>query len=283
MTSARRLTRAGVDVTRDWLAFAASPSLSSSYSSAASLPDELPSGYAATVLAPLAAIIEAVEARVVAVAGPAGGGKTTLSRALSDVFSSAGKSVLAASLDDFYFSRAKRTELGFEFRAAPGSHDVDALRTLLAQARAGSLPLVVPRFDAGADDRGTPETVETTPDLVIIDGWLIGLGTMGYETLLPEIDLIVHLHIPEDVARERRLSREQALRERTGRGYSPAQMERFWHEVLGPGGRSWVADAEDHADLILSLDSEGELERALLTEELLEHTAASSGCERSAD
>jgi hypothetical protein len=47
------------------------------------------------------------------------------------------------------------------------------------------------------------------------------------------------------------------------------QMERFWREILGPGGASWVADAEAHADLVLDFTLEGTLKRVLVADELL--------------
>lgn len=220
------------------------------------------------VVVPLAALIDGLGARTVAVAGPAGGGKSTLVAALAKHFSSTGRSVLAASLDDFYHSRAKRSALGIEFRAAPGSHDIQALHALLVDARAGVLPLEIPRFDAASDERGTLELVAPRPDLVLIDGWILGLSSMGYQTLLPDFDLIVYLRIPEVLARERRFARERALRDSGGRGYSQAQMERFWQEVLGPGGASWLGDAEAHADLLLDCDRHGELAQVMMTPQL---------------
>jgi uridine kinase len=256
--------RATVDVTADWLAPATA-------GESESRPVQVAPGqrYVSSVVRPMARLIEKTHARAVGIAGPVGSGKSTLAAALSDCLSAAGKAVLAASLDDFYFSKAKRAALGFEFRASPGTHDLDALRTLLSDARAGVSPLVVPRFDASIDDCGVPDTLARPIDITLIDGWLVGLSSMGYETLLSELDIIVHLRIPAALAREQRFAREAALRERTGRGLSPAQMERFWQDVLGPGGTSWVRDAEAHADIVLDFDRAGVLRSVLATDELL--------------
>jgi uridine kinase len=248
------------DLTRDWHTFAQVTGSRGSRLTGITLPPTFPTSYGPVVLEPLIALAERTGVKAMAVAGPAGAGKSTLVKALSDYFRTSGRAVISASLDDFYYSRAKRTELGFVFRASPGSHDIESLRMLLSDARAGVLPLVVPQFDASIDDCGEPKIVRAKPDLVLIDGWFLGLSAMGYDVLIPEFDLFVHLRIPEALARARRFSREDELRRRTGKGYTPEQMEQFWQEVLGPGGASWVADSEAHADVVISFLPDGEVE-----------------------
>lgn len=224
--------------------------------------------FVASVFAPVVQLIEDSNSRIVGVAGPAGSGKSTLVRYLAESLENSNQSALAVSLDDFYYSKAKREELGFVFRAVPGTHDVQALCDLLKRARASEVPLSVPRFDASIDDCGESEILNVPLDIVLVDGWFLGMKEHGYEEVLPHLDLLIHLRVPEELARARRLAREAGIRQRTGGGLSEATVERFWNEVLGPGGSSWVRSSEESADLILDFNVEGELNEVRATSAL---------------
>lgn len=205
----------------------------------------------ACCVAPVVQLIRASNPRVFAISGPAGAGKSTVASAVSRSLANVGMRAVPLSLDDFYLSRKERERRGIAWRAAPGSHDIDLMVRTLAAIQNGSRPLVLPRFDASRDDRSPDESLEEAPDVVLFDGWIIGYEGQGYGRMLPYLDWHLHLHVPTDVARERRVARETKLREETGRAFTPEEMEQFWDEVLGPGMHTWVQASSDHADVVV--------------------------------
>ncbi len=115
---------------------------------------------------------------VIGLSGPQGAGKTTLIRQLEAAF---GERLLALSLDDFYLPKRDRERLAaeisplFDTRGPPGTHDIDLLMSVLDAVT--SPPITLPRFDKKTDDRlprNGWRTVTARPDIVLLEGWLIG-------------------------------------------------------------------------------------------------------------
>jgi uridine kinase len=181
-------------------------------------------------------------ARVVGIGGPPGAGKTTVARALVDRFPAA----LSFSLDDFCWSRAERERRGLPWRAMVGAHDLDALVELLDHLDEPTL--TVPVYSAEIDDRVPPRAVSGSPSLVLIDGWLLGHSSDGYEQILERLDLFVFLDVPIDVTRDRRFGREAKL----AGGFTAERMQAFWDEVLEPGIRTILPAAKARADLVVA-------------------------------
>ncbi len=213
---------------------------------------------------PLAQLIHRHPGKVFGFAGPPGVGKTTLiawvARCLRALDGRA--RVVAVSLDDFYLSRAERRARGLAWRAQPGSHDLAAAVAFLGAARAGERVLRVPRFDHGADEPGAPEVVPGPASAVLMEGWLLGLDGEGYGAVAKELDHLTYIGCPLALARRRRLAREEALRA-AGRGFSEAEMGRFWRQVLAPGVRRWVEPIRARADLVVDLDGRGAVRSAV--------------------
>jgi uridine kinase len=208
-------------------------------------------------VAPVAALIRTSRPRVFAISGPPGAGKSTVASEVTRALATVGISAAPLSLDDFYLSREERERRGIEWRAAPGSHDLDLMVRTLAAVQTGAPPLLLPRFDHSRDDRIADERLAQAPDVVLFDGLFIGYGGQGYERILPYLDWHLHLDVPTEVARARRFHRETTLRDETGRAFTPEQMERFWDEVLGPGIETWVRAAGEHADIVVTLADTG--------------------------
>ena len=131
---------------------------------------------------------------LIGLSGLQGSGKSTLAAQLVELAGRRGIAALALSIDDFYFGRAARQRLAravhplLATRGVPGTHDVDLLHATLDALRIATRrdPARVPRFDKGLDTRTAPSRwrpVARVPDLVILEGWCIGVPPQGAAAL----------------------------------------------------------------------------------------------------
>lgn len=124
--------------------------------------------------------------KVIAVGGPPGSGKSTLTRALEHLLRRLyGTAAVGFSLDDVYYTKAHRLALARDvhpllaIRGVPGSHDLALAHELLDDLSTAGPDRVVllPRFDKLADDRA-PEAewrrVDFRPRVVFVDAWFWG-------------------------------------------------------------------------------------------------------------
>ena len=128
-----------------------------------------------------------------------GCGKTTLCDWLEQASSDLGWSIAFLSIDDFYWPGPEldRRMAGNPWgvpRAIPGSHDLELMATALDQWRETGV-LYAPRFDKslrqGRGDRS--EWVRSTPDLVVLEGWFVGV------------------HVSDEVSAEKKVSLENTF------------------------------------------------------------------------
>jgi D-glycerate 3-kinase len=154
----------------------------------------LPDSYAANVVDYLRVLADHIlESRreqsrpvTVGINGGQGSGKSTLSLFLVEwLIRECGLSALCLSLDDLYYSKAKRLELArsihplFATRGVPGTHDV-ALGMRLLDKQLGirdGETLAMPKFDKAADDllaEAEWPVVAIPVDVVVFEGWCIG-------------------------------------------------------------------------------------------------------------
>jgi uridine kinase len=183
--------------------------------------------------------------RVLGLTGAPGCGKSTLARAVA----ARRPHTVVVSMDDFYLSKADR---GSSWRGPPETYDLDALVRAVADLRDGRVPVTLPRFDAAIDDRVEPVTIEQAPELVVVEGWYLGYRGDGFDALADEIEVLVFLDVDIEVAKQRRFAREAELRARGG-GFSEAEMQRFWNEILEPGIRARTNPIRASADVVLTL------------------------------
>ena len=210
----------------------------------------------------LADVIRRLDASIVGIAGPPGGGKSTLARATAASLGDA----LAVSTDDYYLSKEERRSRGMKFRGPPGSHDVAGLVALLDAVRSGRGPLTVRRFSSELDDRLEPETYEEVPRWFLLEGLILGYRGNGYGAILDRLDLFVFLDVDEETAKARRFAREAELR-RHGGGFSEQEMQAFWDEVLQPAIEQWVRKARDESDLMIRVGKQNEIVSAKASNE----------------
>jgi len=122
---------------------------------------------------------------LVGLSGTQASGKSTLAAQLAQAARGRGHATLVLALDDYYLGRRERQALAqrvhplLATRGVPGTHHIGALGDALRACSAGRVQgLLLPRFDKGRDSRLPPSRsrrVGATPDLVIVEGWCIGV------------------------------------------------------------------------------------------------------------
>jgi D-glycerate 3-kinase len=129
---------------------------------------------------------------VVAINGCQGSGKSTLTSFMAAYLSSEyDKSVVSLSIDDFYLSQSERRALAIKVhpllqtRGVPGTHNISlALSTMNALSKPGNVAL--PRFAKSLDNplpREQWPVVTSPPDIVILEGWCVGLSPQAANVL----------------------------------------------------------------------------------------------------
>lgn len=139
---------------------------------------------------------------LVAVNGCQGSGKSTLADYLvASLSSSHNVSVVALSLDDFYYTHAQRVDLAQTVhpllltRGVPGTHDMRLLNATLDGLMGGSEQSAtsIPRFDKARDDRRAEsewDSVKSPVDIVIIEGWCVGALAQSERQLVEPVNAL---------------------------------------------------------------------------------------------
>ncbi|WP_197744913.1 kinase [Candidatus Nitrosacidococcus tergens] len=137
---------------------------------------------------------------VLGLSGAQGSGKSTLSRLLEFILTTYfHQKVATLSLDDFYFSHAKRQQLAqrvhplFVTRGVPGTHDTMLAIKILQSLKSANADSITqfPKFDKKLDDR-LPDTegiiFQGQPDIIIFEGWCVGTLPMLEQQLTKPIN-----------------------------------------------------------------------------------------------
>ena len=143
---------------------------------------------------------------LIGINGAQGTGKSTLAKLLSALLTSTGYRTANLSIDDFYYSKAKRQELADEIhpllrsRGVPGTHDVDLALNLIEQlcAAGSNQQITLPRFDKSLDDCrpvAACEQIQGPIDIIILEGWFVGAKAQAGDELTQAIN---ELEINED-------------------------------------------------------------------------------------
>lgn len=131
------------------------------------------------------------QTRIIGIQGSQGSGKSTLADFICAATRLAGFRCLNLSIDDFYLTAKARATLAktvhplLKTRGVPGTHDAERLLHLLQQLKLHqNETLIVPRFDKAADDQGEAEQLNGPFDLVILEGWCIGLPPLPDDSII---------------------------------------------------------------------------------------------------
>jgi len=153
--------------------------------------------------------------RILGLSGLQGSGKSTLAAQLVSAAAARGLRALALSLDDLYLDLSEREALAREVhpllitRGPPGTHDVALACALLDALRAGAR-VEVPRFDKLTDRRSHFITAEAI-DLVIFEGWCVGVSPEPDAALTPPLNALERIEDPD--ARWRRWCNQALARD----------------------------------------------------------------------
>ncbi|PSO49136.1 MAG: glycerate kinase [Cyanobacteria bacterium SW_9_44_58] len=116
--------------------------------------------------------------------GLQGTGKTTLATILGLLLTELGYQTATLSIDDLYKTYTERQQLQQEdsrliWRGPPGTHDIDLGKEVLDNIRQEKTPVAIPRFDKsafqGMGDRAGPEQINHKIDILLFEGWFIGV------------------------------------------------------------------------------------------------------------
>ena len=144
---------------------------------------------------------------IVALAGPPGAGKSTLSEGLLAAFP-AGEAALVP-MDGFHFDNAVLDALGLRNRkGAPETFDCAGLAATLRRIRSGEEAVAVPVFDRETDlARAGAAIVPAAARYVVVEGNYLLLDRAPWSMLAPFFDLAIFIEVPMAELERRLLAR----------------------------------------------------------------------------
>lgn len=203
-----------------------------------------------------------------------------------------GKKVVVFSIDDFYKTFEEREQLQetypcLGFRGPPGTHNTEKLLAVINQFKSKDISTVqIPIFDKslhnGQGDRVSQvQEVSSEQDIVILEGWFVGLTTehltdqdlqeistsvlakFSYENLkkFNNFDFLDSLIVLKPEKFEYSITwRKEQEKNDNGNGMSEGDVEDFveyFFESLNP--QIYYRDIENRCDLLLKLDENREV------------------------
>lgn len=184
-------------------------------------------------------------ARVCAIAGGSGAGKTTLA---NKILAELGEQAAHFTIDWYYrdhshLSPIERDAVNFDH---PDSLEVDLFVRHLNELRSGS-PVQAPVYDFATHTR-TADTIDVPARPIIITE---GIHLLGLEDVRMGCDVLVFIDVPAQLRLERRIQRD--VRER---GRTPESVTAQWASTVAPMHDLFVEPSKQHADVIIHADEE---------------------------
>ena len=147
------------------------------------------------------------ERAIVAIAGPPGGGKSTIAARIVDELNAVERgSAAVLGMDGFHFDDVVLVERGLRPRkGAPETFDVGGLEHLLGRLRNNAeLEIAVPVFDRAIEiSRAGALIIPRSTRFVIVEGNYLLLKQAPWTNLSQYYDMSVFLHVDDRVLRER--------------------------------------------------------------------------------
>lgn len=206
---------------------------------------------------------------LVGMIGLPGAGKSTLAKQL--VLALPEVRVETVSLDDFYLTRSERLLRGFAHRGPPGTHDLGRLQRFLCDVQSRPDKLELPVFDRGQEERAPPRLCKGPLDLIVLEGFLVGIDAPGYGPLRQALDHLIFVEIDPEAALHARRTREALQVASSQGGMSDDEVLRFWHEALWPQVERYVLPVRNRADVVVSLRPDHSLQMVYFPDGTLLH------------
>lgn len=163
-----------------------------------------------------------------------------------------GKSTLAAALrrpvvpmDGFHYADVELARRGLlDRKGAPETFDAEGYAALLGRVRTGEV--VAPVFERDLEQPLAGALWVPADGTVVTEGNYLLLDEPRWRAVRAEVDVIWHLHVDDDVRRERLVARHVAF------GKTPADARAWVGRVDEPNARL-VEAAAGRADLVVDL------------------------------
>jgi pantothenate kinase len=183
---------------------------------------------------------------MVAIAGPPGAGKSTVSAALHKEFEARGESSIVVPMDGFHFDDIVLNARGHRARkGAPHTFDVAGFEVLLRRIRAMEPEIAIPVFDRSLElSRAAADIVDGTSRIILVEGNYLLLDEQPWDRLRQLFDYTIFISVPEDELERRLLARIQS------HGFDAAHA-RHWIDSNDLPNIRLVNSKSTRADLIL--------------------------------
>jgi pantothenate kinase len=148
---------------------------------------------------------------VVAIAGPPGSGKSTLSARLRDVLPQ--ETVEVVPMDGFHFDDAILERRGLRSRkGAPETFDFAGFEALLKRIRAGEPEIAIPIFDRSVElSRAAAVVISGEMKFILVEGNYLLLDEAPWARLAPLFDMTVFVDVPRAELERRLMQRWRDL------------------------------------------------------------------------
>lgn len=159
---------------------------------------------------------------LVAIAGPPGAGKSTLSSQICRRLDRDGHRAAIVPMDGFHLDNAILRDRNLLHRkGAPETFDAGGFVELVRDLRAGNTPVAVPEFDRESDRvKEAAMSIAPACRVVLLEGNYLLLDRQPWTQLQSLFDLSVFIKAPEPVLRRRLIQRWLDL------GHAPHDAER---------------------------------------------------------
>ncbi|MER9103977.1 nucleoside triphosphate hydrolase [Mesorhizobium sp. M0848] len=144
---------------------------------------------------------------IVAIAGPPGSGKSTLSARLHELLPEGASEVVP--MDGFHYDDAVLERRGLRTRkGAPETFDFAGFETLLKRIRAGEADIAIPVFDRSMElSRAAASIVATQTKFILVEGNYLLLDEEPWSRLAPLFDFSIFVDVPRNELERRLMER----------------------------------------------------------------------------
>ena len=201
---------------------------------------------------------------IVGINAAPGSGKSTLVQLLKFLLieistfenQSTPRSCVEISQDDFYRTKSDRQQRGLASRMEMDGMDAllcANVLTALANKKSDKLTIELPRFSKAKDDREPQGTLtQCGVDIILFEGWRVGIDHPNYAPLIDVIDFLLCLKADLSVVKQWKFEQVRRDAQHAGVAFDADALEQAWHERILPVVEEYSDRVRDRANLVLS-------------------------------